>query len=160
MCGALSEIWPGIGALPLNPLEGSGEGVAPDEPVHEVRARELLGEQAYAAAYDRGRRMTVEDVVSFVLDERQPSPATRPPRLDEASADLTKRELEVAELVARGLSNKEIAEALVISPRTAEGHVARLLDKLGFTTRARVAAWVAERRAGGPDRPSLSGGLT
>ena len=46
-----------------------------------------------------------------------------------------------------GLSNKEIAETLVISPRTAEGHVARLLDKLGFTSRARVAAWVAEQRA-------------
>ncbi len=53
----------------------------------------------------------------------------------------------MAELVARGLSNKQIAQALVISPRTAEGHVTRLLAKLGSTSRARVAAWVAEQRS-------------
>jgi DNA-binding CsgD family transcriptional regulator len=145
VCGALSGIWPGLGAPPL---EDSGPGVAPDELLHEVRTRELVGEEAYAVAFARGQRMTAEEAVSFVLDERQPTPAAATPRPDEVSA-LTKRELEVARLVARGLSNKEIAEALVISPRTAEGHVARLLDKLGFTTRARVAAWVAERGAGG-----------
>jgi non-specific serine/threonine protein kinase len=146
VCGALSCIWPRLGAPPL---EGSVPGAAPDELMHEVRTRELVGEEAYAVAFARGRRMTAEDVVSLVLDEREPTPAAATPRLDDVSA-LTKREEEVARLVARGLSNKEIAEALVISPRTAEGHVARLLDKLGFTTRARVAAWVAERGAGGP----------
>ncbi len=46
----------------------------------------------------------------------------------------------MAELIARGLSNREIAESLVISPRTAEGHVARLLQKLGFQSRALVAS--------------------
>jgi DNA-binding NarL/FixJ family response regulator len=52
----------------------------------------------------------------------------------------------VARLVARGRSNKQIAAELVISPRTAEGHVERILTKLGFTSRAQVAAWVASSR--------------
>ena len=49
----------------------------------------------------------------------------------------------MARLLARGRSNKEIAAELVISQRTAEGHVERILTKLGFTSRAQVAAWVA-----------------
>ena len=49
----------------------------------------------------------------------------------------------MARLVAGGCSNKEIAAELVISQRTAEGHVERILAKLGFTSRAQVAAWAA-----------------
>lgn len=56
---------------------------------------------------------------------------------------LSKRELEVAGLVAQGLSNKEIARTLFISQRTAEGHVAQICNKLGFSTRSQVAAWAA-----------------
>ena len=62
---------------------------------------------------------------------------------------LTRRELEVAALVARGMTNQQIAQALVISVRTAEGHVQRILDKLGSSSRARIASWLAERGAGG-----------
>jgi len=58
-------------------------------------------------------------------------------------APLTPRELQVARLVAGGRSNKEVAAQLVISQRTAEGHVERILTKLGFTSRAQVAAWIA-----------------
>ncbi len=56
---------------------------------------------------------------------------------------LTRREREVAGLVARGLSNRQIAAAAHISERTAESHVQHILDKLGFANRAQVAAWVA-----------------
>jgi non-specific serine/threonine protein kinase len=48
--------------------------------------------------------------------------------------------------VADGRSNKEIAAALVISQRTAEGHVQRILGKLGFLSRAQIAAWATEQR--------------
>ena len=58
---------------------------------------------------------------------------------------LTPRELQVARLLARGSSNKEIAAELVISQRTAEGHVERILTKLGFASRAQVAAWAASQ---------------
>jgi non-specific serine/threonine protein kinase len=54
---------------------------------------------------------------------------------------LTRRELEVAALIASGMTNRQIAERLVISRRTAEGHAERILAKLGFAARSQVAAW-------------------
>lgn len=60
-----------------------------------------------------------------------------------AGQELTKREAEVAALVAEGHSNKEIAAVLVVSPRTVGGHVERILAKLGFTSRTQIATWVA-----------------
>ncbi|MFI6011753.1 ATP-binding protein [Streptomyces sp. NPDC051243] len=59
---------------------------------------------------------------------------------------LTRRESEVAELVAQGLANQQIADRLVIARRTAEGHVERILGKLGFSNRSQIAAWVAAQR--------------
>ena len=63
---------------------------------------------------------------------------------------LTRREREVAHLVAEGRSNREIAEALVISEGTVEVHVKHILSKLGFRSRSQVATWVKEHE---PDRP-------
>jgi DNA-binding CsgD family transcriptional regulator len=56
-------------------------------------------------------------------------------------AALSPREAEVARLVAEGLTNRQIAERLVISQRTAQNHVQHILTKLGFTTRSQIAAW-------------------
>jgi DNA-binding NarL/FixJ family response regulator len=72
-------------------------------------------------------------------------PDKRPTPAVPGCAPLTPRELQVARLVAGGRSNKEIAARLVISQRTAEGHVERILAKLGFTSRAQVAAWIASQ---------------
>jgi len=58
---------------------------------------------------------------------------------------LTAREVEVAALVSRGLTNREVAQALAVSERTAECHVASIMAKLGFKSRAQVAAWAAGR---------------
>jgi DNA-binding CsgD family transcriptional regulator len=63
-----------------------------------------------------------------------------------APGPLTAREEQVAELVSRGLTNRAIAEALVVSERTAQNHVQHILTKLGFTARSQVAAWVVSRR--------------
>lgn len=76
----------------------------------------------------------------IALAASQPSAATRPVK------SLTEREIEVARLVAIGLTNKDIADRLVISERTAEGHVQRILDKLGFRSRSQIAAWHASGR--------------
>jgi DNA-binding NarL/FixJ family response regulator len=66
-----------------------------------------------------------------------PMPVTPP-------STLTRREREIALLIARGLSNKGIADELVISPATAARHVTNILTKLGFTSRAQVAAWAVD----------------
>jgi DNA-binding CsgD family transcriptional regulator len=58
---------------------------------------------------------------------------------------LSPRELEVAALVAEGLTNRQIAERLVLSERTAQNHVQHILTKLGFTTRSQIAAWSSRR---------------
>ena len=68
----------------------------------------------------------------------------RPPLVDRAGV-LTRREREVAALVARGLTNRQIAAELVIGERTAEMHVGNLLGKLGLTSRAQLAVWAVER---------------
>jgi DNA-binding NarL/FixJ family response regulator len=64
------------------------------------------------------------------------------------SAPLTRREQEVAVLIARGLTNRDIARQLVISERTVDTHVGNILSKLRLTSRAQVAAWAVEHRLG------------
>ena len=62
----------------------------------------------------------------------------------ETFGGLTPREREVARLVSQGKSNREIAEALVLSERTVENHVGNILTKLGFDSRAQIAVWAVE----------------
>jgi non-specific serine/threonine protein kinase len=110
----------------------------------ERQARQALGEAAFQAAYNRGLELDAEDVLAYALEQppAQPPELPRKPAVSEA-APLTPRQLQVARLIAGGRSNKEIAAELVISQRTAENHVEHILTKLGFTSRAQVAAWVA-----------------
>jgi DNA-binding CsgD family transcriptional regulator len=65
----------------------------------------------------------------------------RLPATTAARSPLSPRELEVARLVARGLTNKQIGEALYVSERTAENHVQHILVKLGFSNRSQIAVW-------------------
>ena len=65
------------------------------------------------------------------------------------ASELSARELEIAALVAEGLSNAAIARRLYLSRPTVASHVAHILTKLRFSSRAQIAAWVAERRAAG-----------
>src|SRR4030088_3680062 len=64
---------------------------------------------------------------------------------------LTKRQRPVAELVSRGLTNRQMARALFISERTVEGHVEQILNALGLRSRTQIAAWfVREQLAAAP----------
>ncbi|WP_231569645.1 response regulator transcription factor [Prescottella defluvii] len=65
------------------------------------------------------------------------------------SGELTARQLQVAALVAEGLTNRQIARRLGIEERSAEGHVERIRLRLGVTSRAQVAAWWGRRVAPG-----------
>jgi pimeloyl-ACP methyl ester carboxylesterase/DNA-binding CsgD family transcriptional regulator len=82
-----------------------------------------------------GDWQAVADAVLGFLSE----PASAGPRL-------TSRELEVAELVAEGLTNQAIARRLSVAPRTAEAHVENIRRKLKVRSRAQIAAWVTEHR--------------
>ncbi|MFE7275435.1 ATP-binding protein [Streptomyces sp. NPDC057623] len=121
----------------------------------ETRSREALGPPGFRRAYERGRGLgaglaeTVDYAVHDALHDTgsravnggrsgSPRPAT--------GIHLTRREREVAELVAQGLANQQIADRLIIARRTAEGHVERILGKLGCNNRSQIAAWMAAQR--------------
>jgi predicted ATPase/DNA-binding CsgD family transcriptional regulator len=108
-----------------------------DQCVEQVRSR--LGDRAFEVAWRRGSEPPTSDAVAMALER----PTTPAPRAAADDSGLTKREREVARLIAEGLSNREIAARLVVAQRTAEGHVENILSKLGFTSRAQVAGWLA-----------------
>jgi non-specific serine/threonine protein kinase len=90
--------------------------------------------------------MTLDQAVEYALAWVEPEKSTKPrqSRSQSKGDPLTAREREVAALVAGGRTNREIAAALVISERTADAHVQNILNKLGFSSRAQIAAWTAE----------------
>ena len=108
------------------------------------QTRDALGEAVFTQAFDYGRGLTYEHALAEALDERQQeTPISFAER--HAPSPLTRREQQIARLVAQGLRNKEIAAALVISQRTAETHIENILTKLGFTSRAQIAAWLTQQ---------------
>jgi predicted ATPase/DNA-binding CsgD family transcriptional regulator len=134
----------GVAAALRRSIGVSLAGFPPFAEAHEsctARLREALGDPAYEAAFRRGAALGFGDAVSFALDERP-----EPPERARPADDLTPRERQVAGLVAAGLSNRDIAARLVISPRTAEAHVQHILVKLGFTSRVEIATWAARDR--------------
>jgi predicted ATPase/DNA-binding CsgD family transcriptional regulator len=137
LLGAAAGLWRSMGTT----LDGYGHLVGFQRDC-EHQARQALGETSFQAAYHRGLEMPAEDALAYALQEppKKPSAPAVP-----GGALLAPRELQVARLLARGRSNKEIAAELVISQRTAEGHVERILTKLGFTSRTQVAAWAASQ---------------
>jgi predicted ATPase/DNA-binding NarL/FixJ family response regulator len=122
-------------------------------------ARGQLGAPAVAALLAQGAAMSAHEAVRFAAGpgsaesagyagppSAAPGPGARPGP-DATSSVLTAREREIAALIARGLSNRAIADELVISPATAARHVANIFTKLGFSSRAQLAAWAAERES-------------
>jgi non-specific serine/threonine protein kinase len=117
-------------------------------------ARSQLGEEAWSGAWAEGKAMALERAIEYALSEEEERDAPTlvavpeqqpPPLADEPTERLTAREQEVALLVGRGLTNRQIALELSISERTVENHIGKILKKLGFSSRARIAAWVAQR---------------
>jgi DNA-binding NarL/FixJ family response regulator len=99
--------------------------------------RSTLGEASFEAAWAEGRAMSPEQAIEYALEEPTTHDQSPPPS---APSDLTKRELEVLGLVARGMSNQQIAESLTISEHTVHRHVSNVLGKLGVSSRAAAVA--------------------
>jgi predicted ATPase/DNA-binding CsgD family transcriptional regulator len=107
----------------------------------EERAGINRGNAAFRAAFQRGATLSDEQVLALAQEQAPVEEVT------EEETPLTRRELQVAQLVGGGLSNREIAEQLRISQRTVESHVENILRKLGFGSRTQVVAWVVERES-------------
>ena len=105
-------------------------------------ARAGLGEEAFAAAWAEGRAMTLEEAVAYALEEEPEEPAAPPPS---HHAGLTARELEVLRLVARGLTNAQVARELFLSPRTVSAHLRSVYHKLGVGSRSAAVRFAVER---------------
>lgn len=99
------------------------------------RAREHLGERKAEAAWGAGQSMSDARAIEYALTTDGGAVAA----ID--AGPLTRRELEVASMVASGMTNRQIAERLFIAERTAEGHVERIRSKLGVRSRTEVATW-------------------
>jgi len=135
LTAAAEGAWAAIPATPAGPLRAHH-----DEALRVARA--ALPGAEYRAAFAQGSEMDPAESVAFALGEQaQPRPDAR----RAGPGQLTRREGEVAALVARGQSNGQIAASLVISVRTVETHVQHIMDKLGYSTRAQIAAWSAAR---------------
>jgi DNA-binding CsgD family transcriptional regulator len=163
----------GAGAAPLHPAGPADRGGTP------AAVRAAPGDRAFDAAWAEGRATPLEEAVEDALAGvgprppappagaagASPPPAPHPPASDggaasrrSATAPLTRREHEVAALVAQGLTNRQIAARLVVTERTAGTHLERIMNKLGAHSRAQVAAWAAEHRLAGAPAPAAADG--
>ena len=137
LAAAAEGAWAAIPATPAGPLRAHH-----DEALRVARA--ALPGAEYRAAFAKGTAMDPAEAVAFALGE----PARSRPGNGRASpGPLTRRERDVTALVASGQSNGQIAASLVVSVRTVETHVQHIMDKLGCSTRAQIAAWSAAQPA-------------
>lgn len=107
----------------------------------ERRVKTALGDIRYDRAEQWGRSLRLDEAVAYALGEPAPAKAVAA-----GGETLSRRELQVAELLTEGLSSREIAARLTIAPRTADSHVEHIRTKLGFTSRAQITAWLVARR--------------
>ncbi|MEW2258708.1 LuxR C-terminal-related transcriptional regulator [Streptomyces sp. NPDC047869] len=112
-----------------------------------ARARTRLSSAARDAAVSSGRQLRGDRLVAYALRRGSGNPrtTTEPTALAADHSPLTRREFMVAELVAEGLTNRQIAECLNISERTVATHLDKVRDKLGLRSRTRIALWAASR---------------
>lgn len=107
-----------------------------------TRAAKALGPRRYREAVARGYRMNPDEVRAQVMGIKAPELEGNS---DRNAGALTRRQSQIAALIAEGRSNREIADSLVLSNRTVEGHVEGILARLGMTSRTQIASWVNQR---------------
>jgi predicted ATPase/DNA-binding CsgD family transcriptional regulator len=145
VCAASARLLEQIGA-PLAPADQA----ALDRDTTAVRRR--LGDAAWRSAWAEGQALSTDEAVALALAD-EPSPTRARP---EQGPALSRREREVTALIARGLSNREISAALVITEKTVGSHVEHIMTKLGLRSRTRVAVWAIEHGMGIVPHPPTS----
>jgi non-specific serine/threonine protein kinase len=111
------------------------------------QSRRLLGEAAFSETWTQGRRLGFEAAVTLAYCVEEGVRAVRDTGRGPSRSPvghLSPREREVAALLPLGMTNRQIAEALTITEGTANLHVKHILNKLGFSSRAQIAAWVVQ----------------
>jgi non-specific serine/threonine protein kinase len=109
--------------------------------------RTRLDATTVSALWAEGETVAPDAIVAYALGDGMPNPDGGTERVPPADpwAPLTAREREVAALIATGLTNRQIAAELSVAERTVHTHVANILHRLGFASRAQVAAWAVQR---------------
>jgi non-specific serine/threonine protein kinase len=110
------------------------------------RAKRALGAQRADAAWRRGGQLGPDEVLRLASGRRERAPQPEVSSRQAQGPLLTRREQEVADLIAQGLGNRDIGTRLFIGHRTVETHVENILNKLGVDSRAEIAAWIAQHR--------------
>jgi len=112
----------------------------------DLQAREAvlaaLGQERFEDALAQGARLAMDEALALAKSYRNPASRSGGSPDSRRIGPLSRRESDVAALVAQGLTNQQIAERLLISHRTVETHVASIYVKLGVTSRSAVAAWM------------------
>lgn len=109
-------------------------------------ARLRMEEAAWERAFAEGQAMGLYEAIEYALSAPGPVAPPAPVPSIVGAPTLTRREGEIATLVARGMTNRQIAVELTVSEHTVANHVAKILRKLGADSRSRITAWVVERR--------------
>ena len=109
-------------------------------------ARSALGAERFAALVAHGSAMPLSAALAVAKGEAPAAPADAAAAPAAEAKSLTRREREIASLVADGLGNREIAERLYLSKRTVDSHIEHIFAKLGFSSRTQLASWVLGQR--------------
>lgn len=107
-----------------------------------AQARAMLGDAKFEREQAVGAAMSLDQALDFAHKLIRRSGAV--PKVEPSAGGLTEREREIAGLIARGRTNGEIADELVLSKRTVEKHVGNLLSKLELTNRAQLVRWALD----------------